>query len=267
MDIITHTLSGVAAGTVIANVRQANLKMRVLITAFAALGGAIPDIDVISMWSGFDSTFGEFFNLKLSGREIYSAKLWYSHHSFCHSLLGGLLFSLIAILSLHTGRKIYHFKKTKSFKNTISKYRYVVIAFFVAFIIHISEDMVTPSSGWGGVNLFWPLNYYIGGWGYTWWWNNYDIFLLIVILLSFNLILVPFSMVYGFKMKLTSLISSLVIFFLIAFQIFNRDYNYNSNSVAFHEHEHHSFMQQQEILGDAIFLKMRWLDKKIPVYF
>jgi hypothetical protein len=49
--------------------------------------------------------------------------------------------------------------------------------------------MPTPASTWGGVNFFWPFKTYIGGTGHIWWWNNYDIFLIVVAVIIINLIM------------------------------------------------------------------------------
>jgi hypothetical protein len=90
LDILSHSLSGLALGTVLASFAQGP-RRKLAILGIATFGGALPDLDAISMWSGFDRTFGSWFQLNQSGRFIYSAKFWYSHHAFFHSLLAPLL--------------------------------------------------------------------------------------------------------------------------------------------------------------------------------
>jgi len=99
MDILSHTLSGIAVGTVAAAfVRKSrnSAKKKALIILSGALAGAIPDIDAISLWSGFDNAIGSPLGLNYSGREIYFGKLWYSHHGMFHSLFMGLLLHTMA---------------------------------------------------------------------------------------------------------------------------------------------------------------------------
>ena len=139
----------------------------------------MPDIDAISLWSGFDSTFGYLFGLDASGREIYSGKFWFSHHNFFHSIAAGLMFSGLIFLLLHyiANRKS---KIMKTMKENLAPNFLYIITFFSGFIVHLLEDMPTPASAWGGVNLFWPFDGFVGGFGCIWWWNNYDIFLIIL---------------------------------------------------------------------------------------
>lgn len=95
MDILTHTLCGVAAGTVLAGFSRKSPKYKLSVIAVSGVGGALPDMDAISLWSKFDGTFGAIFQLNHSGKEIYTSKFWYSHHAFFHSVLAGILFSLL----------------------------------------------------------------------------------------------------------------------------------------------------------------------------
>ena len=95
MDILTHTLSGIAVGTVIASFTNKGFKQKLGLIALSGFGGALPDFDAISLWSKFDSTIGELFNLNYTGKEIYFSKLWYSHHGALHSIFGGILIAVI----------------------------------------------------------------------------------------------------------------------------------------------------------------------------
>ena len=102
MDILSHTLSGIAIGTVVATFSNKTWKQKASILLAGGFGGCLPDFDAISLWSKFDSTIGRLLNLTHSGNEIYFGKLWYSHHAALHSILAPiflvLLFSIVLIV-------------------------------------------------------------------------------------------------------------------------------------------------------------------------
>lgn len=185
MDILTHTLCGVAAGTVLASFTKKKWKEKLTIMAFSGIGGAFPDIDAVSMWSKFDVTIGKIFHLTYLGKDIYTAKLWYSHHAFFHSILAGFIFTLLIGV-------IFYILKLKSDKNILHSFKIrflILLGFFSGYFIHLLCDMPTPFGAWGGVELFFPSKSYIGGSGQIWWWNNYDIFLIVVCVIIINLFL------------------------------------------------------------------------------
>ena len=76
MDILTHAISGLAAGTAIVGISKKSKIGNFKILGFSCLGAVLPDIDAVSMWSKFDSTFGKLFHFIYSGRDIYSMKFW-----------------------------------------------------------------------------------------------------------------------------------------------------------------------------------------------
>lgn len=163
MDIITHALCGISVGTVIATYTCDTVRQKTTAICLATFGAVLPDIDVISQWGRFDTTFGRWFSLSASGRDIYSSTYWYSHHGFMHSLFAAILFSLLL-------RLITRWRKIKGGK-------WLAIAFGSGYMIHLAGDMITPGGPWQGIRLLFPLNTYVGGTGWIWWWNNYDIFL------------------------------------------------------------------------------------------
>ncbi len=269
MDIITHALSGVAAGTVIANLPKINIKKKIGLMSIGGLGGIIPDIDAISLWSKFDSTIGQFFGLTLSGKEIYSAKLWYSHHSFMHSLFGCLICGLLLAFLWYFIQT--HFKNIsiKNFFNSINTNKLFIISFIVGFIVHLLEDLPTPSSSWGGINLLWPLNIYIGGTGEIWWWNNYDIFLFVTLVIVINLILLISQYLYKFNSFKYSLSIFIIGFIFIVFQIKNRDFDFNyvGKTTKFDFYEQKSKEIQKNILGENLYYIINEFDKRVKVNF
>lgn len=269
MDILTHTLSGIAVGTVAISFLKQSMKEKLLIVAVCGFAGALPDIDAISLWSGFDSTFGKLFNLSHTGREIYSAKFWYSHHAFMHSLLAGVLFAGVigAIKYLFEVR----FKKLtiNGLLSSIHKNKLLLIAFVAAFTIHLMEDMVTPASTWGGVNFFFPSKSYIGGTGDIWWWNNYDVFLIVVGVILVNLILLGAKRFVKFDVRKFTVGVIIIAFVFALVQIKTRDFDfaYSGYSNKYNEFEAQSKQQQKDILGEKLFQVMERFDNKLKIYF
>ncbi|MBN2435768.1 MAG: metal-dependent hydrolase [Spirochaetes bacterium] len=272
MDIITHTLSGVAAGTAVANFSRNGISDKTKIVLFAGFGAFIPDLDALSLWSGFDSTIGSILNLVNSGKNIYFAKLWYSHHAFMHSLPAGVF--LAVLLSLLTA-VLSRFGSNnngisgKSFKEFLIRQKFIFLAFMCGYIMHLLGDLPTPSCVWGGVNMFWPLKTYVGGTGDIWWWNNYDIFIiaLVVSIINCSVILTGICKTKSYKC-LTLFVFTLG-FFICLYQIKNRDANFNyiGHTPDYHIYEEKSKKIQKDILGEYLYNIMDKLDKKIPLYF
>jgi len=266
MDILTHVCSGIASATVIASFsKQASTRVKILISG--ALGGAFPDVDTISMWSHFDSTLGRLFHLSHSGKVIYGAKFWYSHHAFFHSVVASLFFALIF------GLLSYGIYKTvcKNGKDTLKiyfrKHFLLAISFITGYLLHLFCDMPTPGSVWGGVNLFFPLSGYIGGSGKIWWWNNYDIFLLLVLCILINCTLL-LTLKRNTLRKSVIAVAVLILLF-VEIQINTRQYNYFYSGQTNHysEMEQESKKEQERILGKRIYSSMEWLDKHLPIQF
>jgi len=269
MDILTHTLSGVAIGTVISNCSNDGFKHKLKIVLISGFAGALPDLDAISLWSGFDATIGNFFHLSHTGKEIYFAKFWYSHHTYLHSLLAGFFITgLIGIMGYLTDNQSND-RKTINFITSIYKNKFLLIGFFLGFLIHLVEDMPTPASTWGGINFFCPSKLYIGGIGAIWWWNNYDIFLIVVTVIIINLILSIIRPLVSFhlgKFAIGTFITGVII---IVFQISTRDYDfgYMGHTTKYQEFEIESKQQQKDILGDSLYQIMEDFDNKLSIYF
>lgn len=266
MDILTHTLSGVAVATVVANYNKTAGLRKAKILLAGAIGGALPDVDAISMWSKFDQTLGTLFHLSHSGRVIYGSKFWYSHHAFFHSLLGSLFFASLFFLIICLIKR----KRDKTALPTFSKTYFV---FFVAFILgywaHLAGDLPTPSSVWGGIGLFWPSKEYIGGYGKIWWWNNYDIFLLILCCILINIIVPAVSKYIRLKSRVFTMSVLASTFVLILMQINTRhyDYSYKESNSSFAKMEQHSKEEQKRILGNRLYLYMDKLDRSLKINF
>ena len=269
MDILTHTLSGLAAGTVAAGFSRRGPAAKIAIVAVSGLGGALPDLDAVSLWSGFDSTIGRFFDLTNPGADIYSGKLWYSHHGFLHSLAAGAMFALLVGLVAYLIGRRRRVPGQKGFAANLRGNIPLLAGAMAGFTIHLLEDMPTPASTWGGARLFWPLKTYIGGTGDIWWWNNYDLFLIAlgvfvvcaILLLTQRFIRLDVRRVIIAAFALGCVISVV--------QIHNRDvdYAYTGHTDKYGQFEAASKEQQREILGDRLFRAMEWLDNRLPVHF
>ena len=265
MDIISHTLTGVALGTVTATVSNKNWKKKALLIFLGGLGGALPDFDAISLWSKFDKTFGILLNLKHSGKEIYFGKFWYSHHAALHSVLAPIIFILFFIILIALRKRFQITDILESLKNV----KLFFIAFFTGFIFHLLEDMPTPASVWGGVNLFYPSSKYIGGFGKIWWWNNYDLVLIIITVIFINLLLNCFPKQYHtYKSKASITVFSIGCFIFL-YQINTRtiDFSYTGHTTKYAQFEKQSKQIQKEILGEKLFNIMTTIDNKISLNF
>ncbi len=269
MDILTHTITGVAAGTVIASFVNKGFGKKLLIIIAGGFGALLPDIDALSLWSGFDASFGKLFGLSHAGRHIYSAKFWYSHHAFFHSFFAGLLIAFTIGVLVHLVHNKFKNLTFKQLSINLKNQRLMLISFILGFTLHLMQDMPTPSSSWGGVNFFWPSSSYIGGSGHIWWWNNYDIFIIVITVTIINTLLLCIKRLK--KSVAVKIITSVFIigFLLCAIQINTRDYNFNyANGVSnYQEHELKSKQIQKRILGDSLFNLMVTFDNKLKIYF
>ncbi len=265
MDILTHILSGAAAGTVVAGLSSKSRRNRVATIAFGGFGGLFPDFDVISMWSGFDATFGRMFNLSHTGREIFSMQLWYSHHGFLHSAVGSFVVAAFIGLTIYLFREKLGALSFKGYGRSLLRHKEILIAFIAGFIIHTIEDIPTPSGGWEGVNFLWPIKTYTGGTGDIWWWNNYDIFLIVIGVLFVNILLLFSRKIIKVNLKRYTLLVFIVGLMLGIHQIKTRDYDFNAAKGRVCEIKSKEI--QKEILGERIYSIMEAFDNKIRIAF
>ncbi len=269
MDILIHSFSGVAVGTVVASFSKHGWKDRAKILTISGFGGALPDLDAISLWSGFDSTFGTFFNLDHSGKEIYSAKFWYSHHAFLHSIAAAFLMAaLFGLFAWVIETKVFKSKPIR-IGSWFNRNRLAILGFVLGYFLHLLEDMPTPASTWGGVNFFWPSPAYVGGTGDIWWWNNYDIFLIVVGIIIINLLLTIAKRFLRFNLRKLSIGVFVFGLSLALYQIKTRPYDfaYSGYTTQYAEFEKKSKEIQKEVLGEELFRMMERFDRRLPVYF
>lgn len=267
MDILSHTFSGLAVGTVAIGFVN-GWKNKASVLFLGALGGFLPDIDAISYWKKFDATIGSFLHLKQSGYKIYHSKIWYGHHGALHSITFHLLLSVAVALAA------WFLSRKSSFIVFIKKRLVFVLTFVLGALMHLLEDLPTPDFVWRGVRFFWPSPEYIGGFGKIWWWNNYDIVLIIITVVFLNLSMAVIALKSSFSkpMKWLRLSFFLLGFSLIVYQMNTRNYDFNYEGFAEHhsvwqKHEAKSKAIQRELLGDWLYQKMNYLDRQLPVWF
>ncbi|MFZ9956717.1 MAG: metal-dependent hydrolase [Flavobacteriales bacterium] len=266
MDLLSHILSGVALSTVIVSFAKTSKKNKAAIIFFGALGGGFPDFDVLSHWRGFDRNFGKFFALDLPGFQIYHSHRWYAHHGFLHSLLGGALIASTLGIIIYLLRK-----KERTFIDSAIENRYIMLSFFLGFCAHLVEDMPTPAYAWGGVNFLFPSNEYWGGTVEIWWWNNYDMFLIILSVILLNTIVLIAHSYKKFNVKIicSSVLSLGLSLYLYQMKTLDFDFNYQKaeHSKVFKEYEQKSKDIQKEILGENMYEVMRSFDESLPIWF
>ncbi len=145
----------------------------------------------------------------------------------------------------------------------------VLAVFILAAWAHLAGDLPTPSSVWGGIAMFWPSVDYVGGSGKIWWWNNYDIFLLIVGSIIINLTIPAIFKKVREKARLftTTILSITLILILIQVNTRQFDYAYKGNTSKYAEMELNSKKEQQRILGKHLYRYMERFDGMLKFYF
>ncbi len=269
MDIITHTLSGMAMGTLIAPFFRKSLRKKVVIVVCGALGGAFPDVDAISLWHRFDDTIGELFQLAQPGKEIYFSNHWYSHHNFFHSIMAAFLCSMVILALLSCCSFLWRSKIQGKF-DIVKQNALQSLTFFLGYLAHLTGDLPTPAHVWGGIKLFWPLPTAIGGTGKIWWWNNYDIFLLVTGCCLLNIVGIALFHWYA-RIPFKYFVPFIVIasFLMILHQIEQRPvrFAYTGYTKKLSMYEQKSRDIQKNILGKKLYAMMKRIDDGIPVNF
>lgn len=262
MDILIHTLSGLSAGTVVAALHQCRPAQQARIVLAGGLGGLFPDIDTFSLWPGFDQTVGAW--LGESGRAIYASHHWYGHHGFFHSLAGSLFFTLLLGLGFAL-TYTYFLRRSPNFQ---AAFRYLVpyqVSFGLGYWLHLIGDMPTPGGPWGGIRLFFPAQVYTGGWGYTWWWNNYDVFLILSSTFFLSVLVLFLCEYFSRRLRFLPLVLLLYGISLSGYQLLHRQTDYNA--CQYQACEEASWEEQEQAIGKAWTRRMIRFDQRLPIYF
>ena len=263
MDILSHTATGVAVGTVVAPFDKTSAWNKLKLILLGGFAGALPDLDAFSLWSKFDAVVGSAFGLSIKGSAIYFGKYLLSHHGAWHSLFTA---AALPILWFVISYLISVWRKAEFEFHTKLPFACV---FLFGFSFHLLEDMPTPACVWGGVRFWSPSESYVGGWGQIWWWNNYDIFLIICSVIVFNSANLFLSRFYLKWKRWVAMMVFGLGFALAVVQMSSRqyDYAYSGFAVEYTEKELESKREQQRILGATVYAWMLKLDNAIPLNF
>lgn len=268
MDIISHTLSGVAMGTVVAGLHYKKArKVHWQIIGAGMVGGFVPDVDAIGLTGVGTAFINLFLDAPLTPHQVYTGKYWFSHHGALHSATFGWLFILFF------GCIRWFLKQRKHPGSSIGVFvqqRFPMwLAFFTGLNSHLLEDMPTPFAYWGGVNYFWPSEAYYGGYGKIWWWNNYDLVLIITGVIVVNLIVLHLRKWLKRKVSIAVVGVAMLGIAGFVYQVNNRgfDFNHHGSNPNYQEFEAKSLEIQREILGQRVYNFMYFIDQKIPFYF
>ena len=232
-----------------------------LVLLVGAFGGALPDVDAISQWSGFDATIGRWFGLAHEGSDIYYNQFWYSHHGITHSILGMLLLTGVFLLIM----RVCLPKRKRKWNWTFA------LPFMLAYFAHILEDLPTPGSVWEGVMLFCPFRPWVGGTGDIWWWHNYDLFLLFLLCFVLNTLIHSISRwVPSLKRRMVTVWVFGAMVVLSVVQIARREYDYdyvNWHREGYNKRDAAAIEFQRKVLGDDLTDFMLEVSEKTPVPF
>lgn len=266
MDILIHTLSGTTTAAFISTMGSFSKKGKFALILLGAFAGAFPDIDAISLWSKFDQTIGSWLHLSHTGSQIYFGKFWYSHHGFFHSILAAAIFSL-GLVSLY---KLLFKKEIWSAYFHSRECMFILAISFFSYLSHLIGDLPTPGAVWGGIRLFFPFEIYVGGYGTTWWWNNYDVFLT---LLTTTSALSLFILLEDKFIK-SDLIKAAAFMYIMGISLstyyvtnHSISFAYVGNTSRYAYYERISYADQSGRLGKSVFRLMYKLDKILPFYF
>ncbi len=265
MDIITHVVAGALAGGCAAlMIRGARARLAGALS-WGALGGFLPDIDVATRVPGFDETFGRLLGLPPGG-VIYGGSEWYSHHHFTHSLVACLVFGLLLASALGLERLIWG--ATDDGRRVVRIWL-APLCMSAGFLMHLAGDLVTPASVWGGIQLLWPLDTMFGGWGWAWWFNNYDLFLVQVLgLLMLGLVsLVPRPQPITARVLPAAVLALVIGACVLLLQLRQHDYAYSGNATNYQALEAASLDEQHRLLPPGLLAAMLEIDRMVPFPF
>jgi hypothetical protein len=260
MDILTHVASGALCGAAAAlGVRGAAAPVFVSLL-WGGLGGFLPDLDAASRIPGYDALAAPLG--WPSGTALYFGSRWCSHHHFAHSLAAGAGVAAVLAVLLALERLLRGWRQAGSCWPLLT----APMSLFAGFLAHLAGDLVTPASVWGGIQLLWPAPNMVGGWGWTWWFNNYDLLLaqLAGILALLITSLAPSSRpILARALPLAALLSTLTASVALL-RMRQGDYAYEGHALDYNALEQASLDEQRRLLPPALFEQLRALDEALP---
>ena len=265
MDIFTHVVAGgLAGGCVALMIRGATARVAAA-CSWGALGGFLPDIDAATRVPGFDASIGRWLQLQ-PGELIYAGGEWYSHHHFTHSLVAALGAALVVAGLLGLERAVLGagYDRARTVRVLVAP-----SALLAGYLLHLVGDLVTPASVWGGVQLLWPLDTMVGGWGWAWWFNNYDLFLVqLAGLAGLGLVsLVPRTRPVLARALPASLLALVLLVCSALLQLREHDYAYRGHAPDYWALEEASLDEQRLILPPELYELMIGFDAAMPLPF
>ncbi|GAB4405537.1 MAG: hypothetical protein OHK0039_06630 [Bacteroidia bacterium] len=262
MDIFTHTLSGLGVATVAAAFYRVRPAQQAGMVLLGGVGAIVPDIDAFSLWSGFDATLGAW--LGQEGHALYYGTHWLSHRGFFHSLFASLLVSVsLALLSSLLYRVL---RRAPSIGMALRYLFPYWLCFWLGYLIHLVGDLPTPGGPWGGIRLFFPSETYVGGWGWVWWWNNYDIFLLLLGVVLANVLLLVGCEHWSRRLRFLPILMLCYALGMCVYEMRQRHHDFNTGT--FDHNEHHTLDLQRQVLGPGGCEFMQRIDEAVlPIYF
>ena len=265
MDIFTHMVAGgLAGGCAALMIRGAPARLMVAV-GWGALGGFLPDIDAVSRVPGFDATLGRLFGLQPGGI-VYTGSEWYSHHHFTHSLAAALGAALLVAGLMGLERMVLGagHDNARAVKILMGP-----VALMAGYLAHLAGDLVTPASAWGGVQLLWPLDTMVGGWGWCWWFNNYDIFLVQLAGLALMGLasLAPRTRPVLARVLPAMVLAVSILGAVILLQLRQHDYAYSGEAPDYWALEEASLREQQRLLPPDLYGLLTSLDAVMPLPF
>jgi inner membrane protein len=265
VDLITHVAAGALCGGCVALMIQGVRAKVAAGMSWGALGGFLPDIDAATRVPGFDESIGQALGLQ-PGAVIYVGDSWYSHHHFTHSLAAAGAAALLLALALAVERAIFGAGAEGRRNVRILLAPACVLG---GFLLHLAGDLPTPASVWGGIQLFWPSETMVGGWGWAWWFNNYDVFL---VQLAGWLLLGLASLVPRGRPVLARVLPAWVLVLVVTasavlLRLREHDYGYSGHAADYNALEQASMTEQRRLLPAPIYEAMARLDASIPLPF
>jgi hypothetical protein len=222
-------------------------------------GALFADIDSLSVWP-WERWLGFPLFDPDAAAQVYASHRWYAHQAFSHSLLGMFLITLsfwVASSGLHS--RLFH--RAPRFGSSFAYLAPYWAGWGIGYVLHLAEDLFTPAGPWGGIALAFPSDQYIGGWGWVWWWNNYDIQLILLAAFAVHALMIFWSPVGKKGVRLFPVFVMLLASTWIGLQIHRRHYDFNRLNFTANEQFSHRFAQ--DALGENLYQAFYALDRKV----
>jgi len=262
MDIVTHATSGAVCGAAVAlGLRGAPAPVLASLV-LGGLGGLLPDLDALTRAPGYDALAAAW-GLP-PGTALYFGSRWCSHHHLAHSLAAGVGVTVALALALALGRLLGERQPAEAWWPVLL----APASLLAGFLAHLAGDLVTPASVWGGIQLFWPSPRMVGGWGWAWWFNNYDLLIAQAVALLGVLAasLVPRTRPVLARALPLAVLALDLLACAVLLGLREGDYAYVGHTPDYAALEQASLDEQRRLLPPAVFERCRALDEALPFH-